>query len=153
MAFHEILRFDDRDHEALMGVWWTGLLLKQQARRFFQAYGLSEAQFNILILLRYAEAPLTQRELGERLLVDKSNITGLCGRMEEAGLITRRTDPGDQRAYALALTEAGNVLLDQAEAPYRERVRRIMAGFSEAELETLTALAARMQKGIREVEA
>ena len=112
--FNRDLEFDDLNHEALMGVWWTGVLLKKQARRFFRDTLASEAQFNIMLLLKYAEVPLTQNELSSRLLVDKSNVTGLVNRMAAAGLLRRVQVPDDRRAYHLKLTPAGLKLLNHA---------------------------------------
>ncbi len=144
--YNEILKFDDREHEAVMGVWWAGLLLKRHARKFFHEYLSSEVQFNIMILLKYAEHPLSQRELSERLLVDKSNLTGVCGRMEAAGLLTRSASPGDQRAYALELTSAGRDILDHVEVPYRERIRSFMQDFNEQEIAQFTMFLTRLQR-------
>ena len=129
-----------------MGVWWSGLLLKKHARKFFQEYLSSEVQFNIMILLKYAEHPLSQRELSERLLVDKSNLTGVCGRMEAAGLLTRSASPGDQRAYALELTPAGRDILEHVEGPYRERIRSFMQGFDDQEIARFTEYLTRLQR-------
>ena len=144
--YNEILKFEYRKHEALMGVWWSGLLLKKHARKFFQEYLSSEVQFNIMILLKYAEHPLSQRELSERLLVDKSNLTGVCGRMEAAGLLTRSASPGDQRAYALELTPAGRDILEHVEGPYRERIRSFMQGCDDQEIARFTEYQTRLQR-------
>ncbi len=150
--YNEVLKFEDRGHEALMGVWWTGLLLKKQARKFFQEYLSSEVQFNVMILLKYADGPLSQRELAERLLVDKSNLTGVCGRMEAAGLLIRRTVADDQRSYALELTPAGLDILDHVEGPYREMIGDLMRIFSREELDTLVDFMTRMQRRINRME-
>jgi len=36
MGFNKVNHFDDTLHEALMSVWWSGILLKRQARLFFR---------------------------------------------------------------------------------------------------------------------
>ena len=150
--FNRDLEFDDLNHEALMGVWWTGVLLKKQARRFFRDTLASEAQFNIMLLLKYAETPLTQNELSSRLLVDKSNVTGLVNRMAAAGLLRRVQVPDDRRAYHLKLTSAGLKLLNQVEQPYREEIAAIMQVFSCGEMRTLKRLMRRLQKSLEERE-
>ena len=152
LHFNRDIEFDDLDHEALMGVWWTGVLLKKQARRFFRETLASEAQFNIMLLLKYAEAPLTQNELSDKLLVDKSNVTGLVNRMAAAGLLRRVQVPNDRRAYHLKLTSAGLKLLNQVEQPYREEIARIMHVFSFEEMQMLNRLMQRLQKSLEERE-
>lgn len=142
---NEAVTFRDRHHEALVGVWWTGLLLKKHANKFFRRHDSSDVQVNILMQLKVADRPLNQQELSERLFVDKSNLTGVAGRMEAAGLIERAENPEDRRAYRLSLTAAGHETLAKLEGPYWEEVRGIMDEFSAEEAETLIDLMRRMQ--------
>lgn len=53
------------------------------------------------------EAPISMRELAERLKADPSNVTGLIDRLESRGFVERRPDPNDRRIKGLALTSAG----------------------------------------------
>lgn len=148
-AFNDVVSFKDPHHEALIGVWWTGQILKKHASRFFRKHNSSDIQFNILMQLQVEERPLSQQELSDRLFVDKSNLTGVAGRMEAAGLIRRDDDPGDRRAYRLRLTTAGRKALAEMEEPYWEEVMSIMRQFSEEESATLTDLMRRMQASIQ----
>jgi DNA-binding MarR family transcriptional regulator len=142
---NQTLRFDDKEHEALMGLWWTGLLLKKRANTFFKKALSSEAQFNVMMVLRYSEEPLTQNQLSEKLLVDKSNITGLVDRMAKAGLIHRIPVPHDRRCYHVELTAAGRDMLDQIEQPYRQHVHQLMAIFSLEEITQIIGFTERLQ--------
>lgn len=146
--YNQALQFEDKRHEALMGLWWTGVLLKKQANAFFKKTIASEAQFNVLMALRYSPERLTQNQLSERLLVDKSNITGLVDRMEKAKLLRRIAVPGDRRCYHLELTKGGNQILDQIEQPYLDLVHRLMSIFSDDEVAQITSLAERLQDKI-----
>ncbi len=147
-SYNEVVKFDHPGHEAVMGVWWVGQLLKKQARRFFNQYLSSEVQFNIMLLLKYSDHPLSQRELSEQLLVDKSNLTGVAGRMESAGLLTRRTAAGDARTYQLELTALGAGILERLEGPYYAEIGRLMAEFTPEEQRLLTGFMARMQRAL-----
>ena len=95
---------------------------------------------------------MTQNELSSRLLVDKSNVTGLVNRMAAAGLLRRVQVPDDRRAYHLKLTSAGLKLLNQVEQPYREEIAAIMQVFSCGEMRTLNRLMRRLQKSLEERE-
>lgn len=147
-SHNEMISFKDRDHAALMGVWWTGILLKKRAKYFFSNYLSSEVQFNIMMVLKYAEKPLTQSELGEQLLVDKSNITGLLDRMAKAGLIRRLSVAGDRRCYHIALTESGREILEKVEQPYRDHIKKLMAEFSVNEIDDINRYMARLSKAV-----
>jgi MarR family transcriptional regulator, organic hydroperoxide resistance regulator len=45
--------------------------------------------------------------LASSLFCDASNVTGIVDRLEQRGLIERRTDPGDRRVKRIALTDEG----------------------------------------------
>ena len=150
--YREFTETETREQQALMGVWHVGQLLKIQARRFFREYLSSEMQFNIMLLLKHADHPMNQQELSEKLLVDKSNLTGVAGRMEAAGLLIRRVDPLDSRAYQLELTSRGRKILEHVEMPYRAEVKKVMADFSPAELSMLIRFMERMRKTLNSEE-
>ena len=150
--YREFPETETREQQALMGVWHVGQLLKIPARRFFREYLSSEMQFNIMLLLKHADHPMNQQELSEKLLVDKSNLTGVAGRMEAAGLLIRRVDPLDSRAYQLELTSRGRKILEHVEMPYRAEVKKVMADFSPAELSMLIRFMERMRKTLNSEE-
>jgi DNA-binding MarR family transcriptional regulator len=68
--------------------------------------GLSEAQCQVLEHLDPA-APVPMCRLAETLDCDRSNVTGIVGRLEARGLVERRPNPSDRRVKNLVLTEAG----------------------------------------------
>lgn len=147
-ALNKTVVFKDPHHEALVGVWWTGQLLKKHANRFFRKHNCSDIQFNILMQLKVEERALNQQELSDRLFVDKSNLTGVAGRMEAAGLIERDENPEDRRAYRLRLTTLGRETLAKMEEPYWTEVMGIMKQFSPREAEALTGMMHGMQMAI-----
>ncbi|MGZ4675849.1 MAG: MarR family winged helix-turn-helix transcriptional regulator [Acidimicrobiia bacterium] len=53
--------------------------------------------------------------LAGELRCDASNVTWLADRLEERGLVERRTDPSDRRVKTLALTDAGRTLRAEIE--------------------------------------
>lgn len=142
------MKFDNLAHEALINVWWTGIFLKKEAKRFFRHELNSDAQFNILMILKYADEPLTQNDLSRRLLVDKSNITGLVDRMEKMALIRRNTVTGDRRRYHITLTQKGRCLLDDLERDYERKVAEIMHGLTEIECRQLIRLTSKIRQAL-----
>src|SRR4029079_19232721 len=77
-----------------------------------KAVGLSIPQFDLISTLTEREG-LSQQELAERLYVTKGNVSGLLHRMVEAGLVERRSIPGDRRSNALHLTPKGGDLAEK----------------------------------------
>lgn len=148
---------EDEAREAMVAFWWTSTLLKKVSRRFFRERDSSEAQFNLLMALKYADGPmgqsdgpLTQNELSRKLLVDKSNITGLIDRMEALGLIKRNEVANDRRSYHISLTEAGRETIDRLEDPYRDVIAGIMASFTPEEHGELIRLTRKLRVALSE---
>jgi DNA-binding MarR family transcriptional regulator len=51
--------------------------------------------------------PLSQRDLAERLRLEKSSVSRLAAQLERQGLLVRERDPDNHRQYRLRLTEQG----------------------------------------------
>ena len=151
------MSFVDKSRRALVGFWWTSTLMKKIARQFFARQGSSEAQFNLLAVLRYSDGPesesagpMTQNELSRKLLVDKSNITSLIDRMERDGLIRRNAVPGDRRSYHISLTDAGHEAIDRIDPLYEEVAAQVMSGFSPVERDELIRLTRKLRLALLE---
>jgi DNA-binding MarR family transcriptional regulator len=118
-----------RSHEAALSIVYTGGILAREAWLFLRPFGLTDSQFNVLHLLRYQTGPdqtATQTELGRMLLVNRSNVTGLVDRMEQAGWVERLDDPADRRIKRIRITAAGRKLLDRVDAAYIRKVEQVM---------------------------
>ncbi len=108
----------------------TADALLRESHRLFRPHGLTAAQFNVLNVLSDRADGLSQRELGDVLVVDRSNITGLLDRMGEAGWVQRRDDPADRRVYRVTLTPAGRRLWAKVEPRYRAVASQVVEGLS-----------------------
>lgn len=134
--------------DALGGILNAGTMLKNVSRQFFRNRPTTEVQFNVLLLLKYADHPMTQKELSERLLVDKSNLTGLVDRMKTSGHIFRLKTPGDRRSYHLQLTEKAEKLLEELEGPYRDLLHSMLGDFSQDELLLIVRMMKKLQRSL-----
>src|SRR6267154_357244 len=79
----------------------------RESQRLFRPLGATGAQYNVLNILVSHPEGLSQRELGDLLVVDRSNVTGLLDRLEKSGLVRRDDHPGDRRVYRVSITPAG----------------------------------------------
>lgn len=75
--------------------------------------GLTYPQYLVLSALS-AETGQTVGQLGTALRLESNTLTPLLKRMETAGWLTRRRNPGDERQVHLALTPAGQDLAARA---------------------------------------
>ncbi len=142
----------DKAHESIMNIVLTGEMIAKEGQRIFRPLKLTDSQFNVLIILKHqAEAEgITQTELGNRLLVNRSNVTGLVDRMEEAGWVKRTPVAGDRRINQVQLTKAGSALLEKAEKTYYARINEVMNTLSEKDMKSICMLLEKIRKRIRE---
>ena len=98
-------------YRALMQLLRTADTVWNASRVFFERWDLSPSQFNVLNLLHYNPAGLSQTDLSRQLIMHRSNVTGLVDRLEKRGLVERKNAAADRRAYSVVLTDAGTALL------------------------------------------
>ncbi|SCE99109.1 transcriptional regulator, MarR family [Micromonospora coriariae] len=91
------------------------------------------------------DRPLPARDLAERLGCDRSNVTALVDRLEQAGLVERRTDPVDRRQKTLVVTARGREVRDRVTEVMSDS--RLLAGLTDRELDTLRDLVWKVSDG------
>ncbi|WP_422740785.1 MarR family winged helix-turn-helix transcriptional regulator [Micromonospora sp. WMMD729] len=91
------------------------------------------------------DRPLPARDLAERLSCDRSNVTALVDKLEQAGLVERRTDPADRRQKTLVVTGDGRVVRDRVAEVMSDS--RLLAGLRDEELSTLRDLVWKVSDG------
>lgn len=74
---------------------------------------LTHPQYLVMLCL-WETSPRTVRNISEALAQEPATISPLLRRLEAAGLITRRRANGNERALAVALTQQGKALRQQA---------------------------------------
>ncbi len=138
-------------HEALLSTYYTASNLRKKAGQFLQPFGLTDVQFNLMMLLqnqsRQGEG-LSQAQLSSMMLVNRANITALIDRMERAGFVCRNSSPSDRRSNIIKLTESGKKLLERIEPLYAQEVKRIMAVLMESEQKRLIGMLEKVRSNI-----
>ena len=120
--------------------------MRQQFEREMGARGLRPPEFSTLVLI--AANPLaTQAEIAQALNIQRPNMVGLVGGLEERGLISRTVYEHDRRNHILELTPRGVALLDEAKRVVRELDRRVTACWTDRERDQAIALLARLWGG------
>ncbi|MTD13847.1 MarR family transcriptional regulator [Nakamurella sp. YIM 132087] len=97
------------------------------------ALGLTPARSHVLWQLR-ATGPAHQRVLAEALRTSPRNVTGLVDGLQQAGLVSRNAHPTDRRAVVVALTDAGEQLVDGLEAGQQELAGVLFADRPDSEI-------------------
>jgi len=130
-------------HEAILNIYYTAAIIKKQADVFFRGFGLTDVQFNVMMLLRYqsdSKGGLSQARLSRMMLVNRANVTSLIDRMEKAKMVVRTATSGDRRCNIIKLTEDGRKLVTKVEPLYIQRVQQITACLNEGEQKKLISM-------------
>ena len=137
------------NHEALLSLVRTSSLMQKLSDRFFSQFGLTDVQFNILMILKeHGAAGLSQQELSEHLIVTKSNVVGLIDRLERGEYVKRESHPSDRRFNQIVLTPKGQKLEARVERSYFEEVDRMMSVLSASEKRGVIKAMARIRRYI-----
>ena len=120
----------DLGYELTVAVLATADAFLRESQRLFRPLGITGAQYNVLNVLADAPNGLSQRELSDHLVVDRSNVTGLLDRMGRAGWVRREDHPTDRRVYRVTLTPAGRRAWERADAAYRAAAAQVTRGLT-----------------------
>ena len=122
-------------------------LLARQLAQLYVRHGLTPASFNLLMLLKHGSDPdeMTQRAIGERLVVSASDMTGLIDRLERRGLVRRQPAGQDRRKKLLRITASGAKLLEAVWPHHVDAIGRMCRVLSEDESERLVASMAKLR--------
>ncbi|NJP89457.1 winged helix-turn-helix transcriptional regulator [Nonomuraea sp. FMUSA5-5] len=109
------------------------------AGRLADETGLSLWEFAALAALADF-GPAAQREVGDRLGLDPSDMVRLMDGLIVAGLSERDRDPADRRRYRLSLTPEGRRAFERARELVERVERETLAPLTRAERERLREL-------------
>ena len=88
-------------------------LFLRRIEALLRPHGLTFARFEVLRLLAFTRrGELPVGKIGERLQVHPASVTNAVQRLEEAGLVERRTNPDDGRSVLAEITTAGRSLVE-----------------------------------------
>jgi DNA-binding MarR family transcriptional regulator len=141
------------EHECLLNVLYTATMLYKVSYIYFRQYGITDAQFNVLIQLQYEKQQgLSQTDLGRRLVVNKADMTGIIDRLEKAGLVGREDHPKDRRINIIKITRKGRDIVDKLEPGYFIRVKKAMSGISKNGMKTIMKGMEKIRENVRQEE-
>lgn len=139
-----------QDHAALR--LWLRLLtchnmVEQRLRsQLRQRFASTLPRFDLMAQLDRHPEGLKMSDLSRLLMVTGGNITGLTDRLVEEGLIERRDDPRDRRAYYVSLTPKGKVAFTEMASEHEKWVISLLGEWDEGEMAQLTGLLSKLKR-------
>jgi DNA-binding MarR family transcriptional regulator len=123
-------------------------LLRRRFDERARSLGVSRAQWQVLFALSRSEGT-NQAGLAEALDVETITVGRMVDRLEEAGLVERRADPADRRAWRLHLTARAHPLLAQLREVGEGVMAETLAGLGAEGEAQLTALLMRVRSNLQ----
>jgi len=124
------------DYEYLFLLHEVAHLMRIRADRRARISGMTRAQWIILLYLDRTPG-LSQNELASLLEVEPITVGRLVDRLEARGVVERRPNPKDRRAWRLHLTPKAAPILREIESYRGELHALISAGIDKSTLNTI----------------
>ncbi|MCU6481125.1 DNA-binding MarR family transcriptional regulator [Arthrobacter silviterrae] len=139
-------------HRRLAAESWESLLRAQVAvmrelhkEPIFKEVGSRE--YDVLFnLSRCPTGWLRLNELNDNVLLTQPSISRLVDRLEERGLVRRKTPDDDRRGVLIGLTEAGAALQKKVGRAHVQNIMHVMEeGLTDAEMQVLLELTGKLR--------
>ena len=129
----------------------TAALLRRRFDERARAHGATRAQWRALLGISLHQG-INQGGLAEWLEVEPITLCRMIDRMEEAGLVERRRDPNDRRAWQLFLTDKALPTLDVLRGTGAGLTAQALDGLSPAQVADLFAALNRIRQNLQQAD-
>jgi DNA-binding MarR family transcriptional regulator len=136
---------------AFLSVLVTSAEIERRMETHFARYGLSQARFMVLILLkRQPEQTATPAHLADLAAVTRATVTGLVDGLAQEGLVERAHRTDDRRSVSVRLTKKGLALLERILPDHYARLGAVMSRLTRTEKKQLATLLGKVREGLGE---
>ncbi|WP_226372666.1 MarR family winged helix-turn-helix transcriptional regulator [Allosphingosinicella flava] len=130
----------------------TARLMRRDFDRRAVALGATRAQWRVLARL-WRQDGLRQVDLADALDVEPITLCRMVDRLEEAGLVERRRDEEDRRAWRIHLTAKAEPVVRELQAIGAAFHADALDGISPAEQDAVANVLARIRANLKERKA
>jgi len=119
-------------------------LLRRRFDQHARVLGVTRPQWQVLFALSRLEGT-NQGALADHLEVEAITLGRMVDRLQDAGLVERRADPADRRAWRLYLTDKARPLLDAMREVGNRVLEEALVGIDEHERTMFADILARIR--------
>ncbi|MDQ6421499.1 MarR family winged helix-turn-helix transcriptional regulator [Paenibacillus sp. LHD-117] len=102
-------------------------------------YRIGSGQYIFLMAIAFQQ-PITQKELSEKLLIDKTTTAKAITKLEAEGYVRREIDPADNRYHLLYLTDSGREVVPKVQEALARVKNKTQKGITDEEYDLLVSL-------------
>ncbi len=121
--------------------------ITSRAHKHLASVGLTVSQFGVLEAL-YHLGPLSQRDLGQKILRSSGNITMVIDNLEKRGLVRRKRDRNDRRFLIVHLTAKGKKLIRKIFPPHAALITKELSVLNATDQKILGDLCKKVGMGV-----
>lgn len=111
----------------------------EQLEQHIEPHNLKAGHYVVLMLLSQVEA-LSQKDIGERLRIDRNAMVHIVDDLERLGYVERVRDQHDRRYYAISITGIARHMLPEVGKVIAEAENQFMSRLTQSELEQLRSI-------------
>ena len=136
--------FQSPAQEAVLGLLRTADLMRRLISAIVEPHGLTLQQFNVLRILRGADAEgrdgTPTLDIADRMIEQTPGVTRLLDRLEAKELVRRQRCPKDRRQHLCWITPKGLAILARLDEASARANEELMKGLRAKERETFIRL-------------
>lgn len=102
-------------------------------------YRIGSGQYIFLMAIA-VQQPITQKELSEKLLIDKTTTAKAIAKLEAEGYVRREAYPADNRYHLLYLTDSGREVAPNVQEALARVKNKTRKGITDEEYDLLVSL-------------
>ena len=125
---------------------------RRVVERMVSALGVHGGQHRLLMMLSLHKKLPTQKELARCMDITPASVANMLKRLESGGCIARSTGCSDGRCNEVEITPFGRRVVEDSCRIFECLDRRMLDGFSDGELETLSGYLERINENLRALE-
>ncbi|HLJ86671.1 MAG TPA: MarR family transcriptional regulator [Candidatus Angelobacter sp.] len=130
------------EETAFLDLLRTADMLARRALGVLKLEDLSQAQYNVLRILRGAPQGLPCGEIARLMITHDPDVTRLLDRMEKRRLIFRTRESQDRRMVRACITAEGLKLVNRLDEPVQAVHRKLLGHIGKERLQVLAELLA-----------
>ena len=138
--------------QIVQGLLKTGQFLQRETNQVCQRFGLKQQQFNVLNEIVWS-GPISQKELCETLLFEKSNVSKIVKILLEKKWIKVAVAGHDRRLTLLTETPEGIAVWEKCMQAFNHSSSKLISVFSDAEQAKAIRLLNKLEKAFKRKKA
>ena len=138
--------FKCEQQKAAINIIYTCNWLMERMKARLDAFDLTPQQFNILRILRGAQAPLSTMQIRDRMLDKMSDTSRIVDRLILKGLVQKNTCPRDKRLVDVLINATGLELLAALDV-HTPELDTAVNNLSDTDIKLLNSLLDKLREG------